>query len=117
MTAGVSGPRWSLTLYVSGASPRSAEAIDTVRRICDEDLAGVADLDVVNAIDHPRRVIQDRIIALPTLVKRAPEPARQLVGDLTDPARVRLGLDLGPHSPHPAASTTDGTTAEGGDRP
>ncbi|MET0837590.1 MAG: circadian clock KaiB family protein [Marmoricola sp.] len=106
------GPRWSLTLYVSGASPRSAEAIATVRRICDEDLAGHADLDVVNAIEHPRRVVNDRIIALPTLVKRAPEPARQLVGDLTDPDRVRLGLDLGP-----ASSSPDPTADGGGDHP
>jgi len=112
VTGDASGPRWSLTLYVSGASPRSAEAIATVRRICDEDLAGVADLDVVNAIEHPRRVIDDRIIALPTLVKRAPEPVRQLVGDLSDFERVRLGLDLGP-----AGSTPGPTTAEGGDRP
>jgi circadian clock protein KaiB len=111
VTADVSGPRWSLTLYVSGASPRSAEAIATVRKICDEDLEGRADLDVVNAIEHPQRVIGDRIIALPTLVKRAPEPPRQLVGDLTDPDRVRLGLDLGP------APAPDRTTAEGGERP
>jgi len=117
VTEDASGPRWSLTLYVSGASPRSAEAIATVRRICDEDLAGVADLDVVNAVEHPRRVIQDRIIALPTLVKRAPAPSRQLVGDLTDPARVRLGLDLGPANPTPATPSAGGTTAEGGDRP
>ena len=74
VTADVSGPRWSLTLYVSGASPRSAEAIATVRRICDEDLAGRADLVVVDAADHPAKVVKDRIIALPTLVKRAPEP-------------------------------------------
>ena len=50
---GRSGPHWSLTLYVSGAWPRSAEAIDTVRRICDEDLEGSVDLDVLNAVDHP----------------------------------------------------------------
>jgi circadian clock protein KaiB len=116
VTADVSGPRWSLTLYISGASPRSAEAIATVRRICDEDLAGRADFVVVDAADHPAKVVKDRIIALPTLVKRAPEPARQLVGDLSDVARVRLGLDLGPATSTPAPRTTDDTTAEGGDR-
>ncbi len=80
----------------------------------ESNLGGVADLDVVNAIEHPRRVINDRIIALPTLVKRAPEPARQLVGDLTDPARVRLGLDLGPASSSATIQDADGAT-EGGD--
>jgi circadian clock protein KaiB len=94
MTAEVSGPRWALTLYVSGASPRSSEAILTVRRICDEDLAGQVDLTVLNASDHPALVKRDNILALPTLVKHAPEPLRHLVGNLTDALRVRQALDL-----------------------
>jgi circadian clock protein KaiB len=95
VTAAPSPARWALTLYVSGASPRSAEAIVTVRRICDEDLAGQVDLTVVNAVDHPAMVKRDRILALPTLVKHSPEPLRHLVGNLTDSDRVRTGLDLG----------------------
>jgi circadian clock protein KaiB len=94
VTSEASGPRWALTLYVSGASPRSSEAIVTVRQICDEDLAGRVDLTVVNAVDHPALVKRDHILALPTLVKHAPEPLRHLVGNLTDSARVRLALDL-----------------------
>jgi circadian clock protein KaiB len=94
VTADLSAPRWALTLYVSGASPRSAEAIETVRRICDDDLAGQVDFTVVNAADHPDLVKRDHILALPTLVKHSPEPLRQLVGNLTDVARVRVGLDL-----------------------
>ncbi len=90
------GPRWSLTLYVSGASPRSAEAISTVRRICDEDLAGRFDLSVIDAASNPARVYEDHIVAVPTLVKHAPLPMRHLVGNLTDTDRVRRGLDLGP---------------------
>ena len=89
-------PRWALTLYVSGASPRSAEAIVAVRRICDEDLAGRVDLTVVNAADHPALLKRDNILALPTLVKHLPEPLRHLVGNLTDLERVRTALDLGP---------------------
>jgi len=96
MSPAAPGPRWSLTLYVSGASPRSTEAIETVRRICDEDLATMVDLNVVNATDHPALVTRDHILALPTLVKHAPEPQRHLVGDLADLQRVRLGLDLEP---------------------
>lgn len=99
------GPTWSLTLYVSGASPRSTEAIATVRRICDEELSGRVELTVLNAVDHPQQVLDDHILAIPTLVKHAPEPLRQLVGNLTDPDRVRVGLDLGP-APFPGTSTS-----------
>ena len=92
------GPTWLLTLYVSGASRLSAEAVETVRRICDEELAGQVDLRVLTAADHPKRVLDDHILAIPTLVKHAPPPMRHLVGNLTDVDRVRIGLDLGPLS-------------------
>jgi len=87
-------PRWSLTLYVSGASPRSAQALDTVRRLCDEDLAGQVQLEVVDVADEPDLAGRDGIVAVPTLVKRLPAPPRQLVGDLADVDRLRVGLDL-----------------------
>ncbi len=113
MTA-VSEPRWALTLYVSGASPRSAEAIVAIRRICDEDLAGLADLTVVNAADHPALVKRDHILALPTLVKFTPGPLRHLVGNLTDLERVRSALDLGPRiadwPPEPGSPPASGGT-------
>ena len=96
MTAETPEPRWALTLYVNGASPRSTEAILAVRRICDEDLAGRVDLTVVNAADHPAMVKKDNILALPTLVKHAPGTLRHLVGNLTDVARVRDALELSP---------------------
>lgn len=99
---------WSLTLYVSGASPRSAEAITAVRRICDEDLAGRFELTVLDAADHPDRVLNDHILAIPTLVKNSPEPMRHLVGNLTDANRVRLGLDLGPAAQRPTPPSSPG---------
>jgi circadian clock protein KaiB len=109
MSPVVSELRWTLTLYVSGASPRSAEAVATVRRICDEDLAGRVDLIVVNASDHPAMVVRDHILALPTLVKHSPAPLRHLVGNFTDMARVRAGLDLAPvHSPAPPTPGEEG---------
>jgi len=101
--------RWALTLYVSGASRRSAEAIVAVRRICDEDLLGQVDLTVVNAIDQPALVKRDHILALPTLVKRAPEPLRHLVGNLSDLERVRTALELDLATPGgPRTSIADG---------
>ena len=88
--------RWSLTLYVAGASPRSAEAIDTVRRICDEELAGRVELRIVDVSEQPALAIGEGIVAVPTLVKRGPAPFRWLVGNLADADRIRAGLDLGP---------------------
>lgn len=112
MTAEVSEPRWALTLYVNGASPRSAEAIEAVRRICDEDLVGKVDLTVVNAADHPALVKKDNILALPTLVKHAPGTPRHLVGNLTDLARVRAALDLSPIHLDGATPVAEGGTAQ-----
>jgi circadian clock protein KaiB len=95
-------PRWWLTLYVSGASPRSARALEAVRRLCDEDLAGQVELEVVDVADEPAAVAREAIVAVPTLVQRLPVPPRQLVGNLSDVDRLRAGLDLGPR-PSPAS--------------
>jgi circadian clock protein KaiB len=95
-------PRWSLTLYVIGASPRSAQALETVRRLCDEELAGQVELEVVDVADEPALAGRDGIVAVPTLVRRLPAPPRQLVGDLADVDRLRAGLDLGP-APSPTS--------------
>ena len=96
LTDSEADPLWLLTLYVSGASPRSAEAIDTVRRICDEELAGRVELRIVDVSEQPALAIGEGIVAVPTLVKRGPAPLRRLVGNLADADRVRAGLNLGP---------------------
>ena len=100
--AGEELPRWSLTLYVSGASPRSAQALDTVRRVCDEALPGQVDLRVVDVAEHPDLAGEDQVLAVPTLVRQWPAPVRRLVGDLADVDRVLAGLD--PSAP-PSPST------------
>ena len=99
-------PRWSLTLYVSGASPHSAQALATVQRLCNEELPGQIELQVVDVADDPALAIRDRIVAIPTLVKRLPAPSRQLVGDLDDVDRIRARLDMGPPPSQPSASGT-----------
>ena len=96
MTDAATDERWALTLYVNGASVRSIEAIENVRRICDEELGGQVDLEIIDVQQQPALVLRDQIIAAPTLIKRLPGPLRRIVGDLSDPARLRLGLDLGP---------------------
>ena len=104
-TPGEELPRWSLTLYVSGASPRSAQALDTVRRVCDEALPGQVDLRVVDVAEDPDLAGEDQVLAVPTLVRQRPAPVRRLVGDLSDVDRVRAGLDLAaPPSPSTARS-------------
>jgi circadian clock protein KaiB len=95
-------PRWSLTLYVSGASPHSAQALESVRRLCDEELSGQVELQVVDVTDDPAPAVRDGIVAVPTLVKRLPAPPRQLVGDLADVDRLRAGLELDPPSSQPS---------------
>lgn len=86
--------RWALTLYVSGASPRSAEAIDSTRRVCDEDLGGHVELEIVDVAVDPILAQIDAIVAVPTLVRRWPLPTRKLTGDLADPGRLRAGLEI-----------------------
>lgn len=107
--------RWSLTLYISGASPRSTEAVENVRRICDEHLKGLVDLQVIDVRDQPALVIADEVVAVPTLIKRMPAPLRQLVGDLSDPHRVVAGLDLPVSDRDRRLTGEDGSRAEPGD--
>ena len=101
---------WSLTLFVSGASPRSAQALETLRRLCDEELSGRVELAVVDVTDEPARAAEEGILAVPSLVKRLPPPPRRLVGDLADVDRIRAGLDL-PRRPSPPK--THGTEPAG----
>ena len=85
---------WLLRLYVNGASPHSVAAIENVQRICDEDLGGQVDFQVLDIRDEPEQVLQDNVFVAPTLVKRRPAPVRQLVGDLSDADRVRQALEI-----------------------
>lgn len=88
--------RWRLTLYVSGTSPQSVAAVETVRRICDEQLSGRVDLQIVDIRDAGAQAMGDGIVVVPTLVKRMPEPRRMVAGDLSDIVRVQTALDMQP---------------------
>jgi len=94
MTGAADGERWALTLYVNGASPHSVRAIEAVRRVCDTELAGRVDLEVIDVRQQPGMVLRDDIVAAPTLIRRLPGPVRRIVGDIADPVRLRAGLDL-----------------------
>ena len=85
---------YDLTLFVSGASPLSARAVENARVICDAHLAGRYTLTVVDVRNEPGEVISSGVLAVPTLVRVAPLPRRIVVGDLSDTARVLHALDL-----------------------
>ena len=88
--------KYLLRLYVVGTTARSVRAIQSVRRICDEHLHGLYDLEVVDIYKNLPLARGDQIIAAPTLIKRLPEPLRRLIGDMSDERRVLLGLDIRP---------------------
>lgn len=92
--ARTSKQRYTLRLYVSGATPCSSRAIEHVKTLCEEHLPGRYDLEVVDVYQQPALTEDDRILATPTLVRRLPLPARRLVGDLSDPERVLERLNI-----------------------
>src|ERR1700744_452635 len=87
---------YKLRLFVTGSTPRSARAIANMRKICEENLHGRYDLDVVDVYENPDATRELQIIATPTLVKILPEPLRRIIGDLSDKEKVLAGLNLIP---------------------
>ena len=89
---------WELRLYVAGASARSLRALENLRQICEEHLAGQYHIQVIDLLKEPRLARGDQIVAVPTLVRKLPEPVRKIIGDLSNTDRVLVGLDLRPRS-------------------
>ena len=90
----IDSQRYVLKLYVTGKTPRSTRAVENLRAICDEYLEGRYDLEVIDIYQQPALLAGEQIIAAPTLVKKHPLPMRRLVGDMSNRARVLVGLDL-----------------------
>jgi circadian clock protein KaiB len=88
-----------LKLYVTGKSPRAETAIANLRRICEEELAGEYELQIIDVLEHPQLAEDEKILATPTLIKRLPLPLRRVIGDLSDKDKVLLGLHLSPEIP------------------
>jgi len=88
--------KYLLRLYVTGTTGKSIRAIQNVRRICEEHLRGLYDLEVVDIYKNLPLARGDQIIAAPTLIKRLPSPLRRLIGDMSDGQRVLVGLDIRP---------------------
>jgi circadian clock protein KaiB len=91
--------RYKLRLFVTGSTPRSSRAIANMRKICEENLSGRYDLEVVDVYENPDATRELQVIATPTLVKILPEPLRKIIGDLSDTEKVLAGLNLTPLPP------------------
>lgn len=90
---------YKLRLFVTGSTPRSTRAIANMRKICEENLSGRYDLEVVDVYENPEATKDLQVIATPTLVKILPEPLRRIIGDLSDREKVLAGLRLTPLTP------------------
>jgi circadian clock protein KaiB len=87
-----------LILYVAGQTAKSLVAFANLKRICEEHLAGEYHIEVVDLLKNPQLAKGDQILALPTLVRKLPEPVRKIIGDLSNTERVLVGLDLRPRT-------------------
>ena len=88
------GHRYQLRLYVAGQTPKSILAFTNLRRICEEHLLGRYEIEIVDLRQDPQLAHGDQILAVPTLVRRLPEPIKKIIGDLSNTERVLVGLDL-----------------------
>jgi circadian clock protein KaiB len=88
---------WVLRLYVAGMTPRAMSAFKNLKQLCEEHLQGRQyHIEVIDLLKHPQLAKDDQILAIPTLVRKLPEPIRKIIGDLSNTEKVLVGLDLLP---------------------
>ncbi len=87
---------WQLRLYVAGQTPKSIAAFANLKKICEEHLKGEYTIEVVDLLENPKLAKGDQILAIPTLVRKLPEPIKKIIGDLSNTERVLVGLNLYP---------------------
>lgn len=93
-TDGDNSNRWNLRLYVAGQTPRSMTAFQNLKNICEEYLKGKYHIEVIDLMENPTLARGDQILAIPTLVRKLPQPIRKIIGDLSNTERVLVGLDI-----------------------
>ncbi len=86
--------QWELRLYVAGQTPKSVRAFANLKQICQEHLAGQYHIEVVDLLENPQLGKRDQIVAIPTLIRKLPEPVRKIIGDLANKERVLVGLEI-----------------------
>jgi circadian clock protein KaiB len=85
---------WKLRLYVAGQTPKSIRAFSNLKVLCEEHLKGRYRIEVIDLMENPQLARGDQIIAVPTLIRKLPQPVRKIIGDLSDSVRVLVGLDV-----------------------
>jgi circadian clock protein KaiB len=91
------GPEvWDLRLYVAGKTAKSVAALENLKRLCEEHLRGKYRIEVVDLLVHPQLAKGDQIVAIPTLIRKLPQPIRKVIGDLSNVERTLVGLQLRP---------------------
>ena len=90
--------RWDLRLYVAGQTARAIAAFANLQKICEEHVPGQYRIEVIDLLKHPQLARGDQILAVPTLVRKLPEPVRKIIGDLSNTEKVLVGLDLRPRN-------------------
>jgi circadian clock protein KaiB len=93
---------WELRLYVAGQTPKSVMAFANLKKLCEEHLKGQYRIEVVDLLKDPQLAKGDQILAIPTLVRKLPEPIRKIIGDLSNTERVLVGLNIVPGTGQPA---------------
>jgi circadian clock protein KaiB len=88
------GQAYSLRLYVAGQTPKSVLAFTNLKQICEEHLLGRYEIEIIDLLENPQLARGDQILAVPTLVRRLPEPIKKIIGDLSNTECVLVGLDL-----------------------
>jgi circadian clock protein KaiB len=105
---GLLGNKYLLKLYVTGTSPRTSTAISNLQRICEQELEGRYELEIIDVLEYPQLAEDEKILATPTLIKQLPPPLRRVIGDLSDKEKVLFGLEVRPElrntNPAPDAS-------------
>ena len=90
--------KFKLRLYITGKTPKSERAIANLKEICEKEMEGLYELQVIDVLESPQLAENEKILATPTLIKDLPPPLKRVIGDLSNSERVLLGLDLSPVS-------------------
>ena len=94
--------QWELRLYIAGTTPKSMTALSNLKKYCEEHLQGQYRIEVIDLLINPQLAEGDQIFAIPTLVRKVPEPIRKIIGDLSDKEKVLVGLNIRPVEINPA---------------
>ena len=88
--------KWELRLYVAGKTPKSVTALTNLKKYCEEHLKGQYRIEVIDLLEKPQLAEGDQMLAIPTLVRKVPEPIRKIIGDLSNEEKVLVGLNIRP---------------------